>query len=323
MSDDSHIFSVEGYRAIARRHDRQWGHAIEVEVQHSNRTVLGLVTYACSPEFEGFDYFQAFTTEQLITVAIERLQVEIADYLKPWKSGVHIYARFNLSAQGLYEQGVTQLTSDEEHCLVSVATFDKLAEQYAEKYFGLTDYDRYYQMLADSLSEENSSIIDIACGPGNAAAYIARVRPEVSVVGVDLAPGMVKQARARVPTAEFQVLDCRALHQLQRTFHGAAFAFGLSYLSDADVAQFFSSLKQVLIPGGVLLLSTITGTSNREGYESSSSGDRVYMVYRTPPEVRSLLALYGYNIEFEEIVTSPENASVQTHDMILLARRSI
>ena len=70
MSDDSHIFAVEGYRAIARRHDRQWGHAIEVEVQHSNRTVLGLVTYACSPEFEGFDYFQAFTTEQLITFAI-------------------------------------------------------------------------------------------------------------------------------------------------------------------------------------------------------------------------------------------------------------
>jgi hypothetical protein len=79
----------------------------------------------------------------------------------------------------------------------------------------------------------------------------------------------------------------------------------------------------VLIPGGVLLLTTITGTSASEGYELSSSGERVYMVYRTPLEVRSLLASYGYSIEFEEIVTSPSNASVQTNDMILVARYSL
>ena len=182
MSIDSHVFAVAGYRAIARRHDRQWGHAIDVEVQHSNGTVLGVVTYACSPEFEEFDHFQALETEQLISVVTERLQIEIEDYLKPWMSGVHIYARFNSSAQPNSICSVTPHTPANDPCLVSVATFDKLAEQYAEKYFGLTDYDRYYQMLADSLSEENSSIIDIACGPGNVAAYFARVRPEVSVV---------------------------------------------------------------------------------------------------------------------------------------------
>jgi ubiquinone/menaquinone biosynthesis C-methylase UbiE len=323
MSDDSHVFAVAGYRAIARRHDRQWGHAIDVEVQHTNGTVLGVVTYACSPEFVGFDYFQALEAEQLISVATERLQSEIEDYLKPWKTGVHIYARFNSSAQFNSEGSMTLHTPTDDPCMVSVATFDKLAEQYAEKYFGLTDYDHYYQMLADSLPEENASLVDIACGPGNVAAYFARVRPEVSVVGVDLAQGMLNQARTRVPTAEFHVLDCRALQQLNRTFQGAAFAFGLSYLSVSDVEHFFISLKQVLIPGGVLLLTTITGTSASEGYELSSSGERVYMVYRTPLEVRSLLASYGYSIEFEEIVTSPSNASVQTNDMILVARYSL
>ncbi|MGV8934253.1 MAG: class I SAM-dependent methyltransferase [Gallionellaceae bacterium] len=322
MSDDSHILEVAGYRAIARRHDRQWGHAIDVEVQHSNGTVLGVVTYACSPEFVGFEYFQALTTEQLLTIATERLQAEIADYFKPWKTGVHIYAKFNSSAQLNSEGSMTLHTPTDDPCMVSVATFDKLADRYAEKYFGLRDYDRYYQMLADNLPEEKASIIDIACGPGNVAAYFARVRPEVSVVGVDLAQGMVKQARARVPTAEFHMLDCRALQQLNRTFQGAAFAFWLSYLTVSDVEHFFISLKQVLIPGSVLLLTMITGTSAREGYEASSSGERVYMVYRTPLEVRSLLASYGYSIEFEEIMTSPANASVQTNDMILLARYS-
>jgi ubiquinone/menaquinone biosynthesis C-methylase UbiE len=211
----------------------------------------------------------------------------------------------------------------EDSCLESVATFDKFADRYAEKYFALDYYDRFYQMFAEHIPEMGASVVDIACGPGNVAAYLSRERPDVSVVGVDLAKNMVKQARARVPSAEFHVLDCRELHRLKRTFQGAAFAFGLSYLTDTDAGRFFTSLNQVLCPGGALLLSTITGQCARSGYESSSAGDRVFMVYRTPIEVRRLVESYGYSIEFAETVPSPSNATVQSSDVILVAKRAL
>ena len=130
---------------------------------------------------------------------------------------------------------------------------------------------------------------------------------------------MIEQARARVPSAEFRVLDCRELHRLGRTFQGAAFAFGLSYLTDADADRFFASLNRVLNPGGALLLATITGSTARSGYESSSTGDRVFMVYRISLEVRRLVESHGYRIECAEIVPSPSSASLQTSDMIIIA----
>lgn len=209
----------------------------------------------------------------------------------------------------------------EDPCLESVATFDKFADRYAQKYFALDQYDRFYQMLVDRVPEPGSAVIDVACGPGNAAAYLKRVRPDLSVLGVDLSPKMIEQARLHVPSADFQVLDCRELSALDRQFDAAVFAFGLSYLSDADVDRFFASLDRVLHPAGVLLLATVAGAAARAGYESSSSGDRVFMVIRTPAEVRRLVEAYRYRVEFLEVIASPANASVQTSDVVLVARR--
>lgn len=211
--------------------------------------------------------------------------------------------------------------STEDRCQETVATFDKFAERYAEKYFALDIYDRFYQMFADRIPRGQASVVDIACGPGNVAAWLTRVRPDIAVVGVDLANNMIEQARGRVPAAEFHLLDCRELERLHRKFHGAAFAFGLSFLTDEDAARFFTSLQQVLLPGGVLLLSTITGDSNRSEYLAAGTTDRVFMVYRTPAEVRRLVESYGYRIEHEQIIASPANAPVPTTDLILVATR--
>lgn len=209
----------------------------------------------------------------------------------------------------------------EDPCLESVSTFDKLADRYAQKYFALDQYDRFYQMLLDCLPAPGAAVIDVACGPGNASAYFTRVRPDLSVLGVDLSPRMIEQARSRVPAAEFQVLDCRNLQELRRQFDGAVFAFGLSYLSDADADRFFVSLNQVMCPTGVLLLSTVAGAVASADFESSSTGDRVFMVIRTPEEVGRLVEAYGYRVEFLETIASPAQATTQTRDVVLLARK--
>ena len=210
---------------------------------------------------------------------------------------------------------------DDDFCLASVATFSRLADLYAEKYFHLDMYDRYLEQFVKRIEPQGASVIDVACGPGNVSAYLAKVRPDLKLIGVDLAEGMVKQARLRVPSAEFLVKDCRHIGELEHVFDASAFAFGLSYLTDDDANRFFSSLNAILADSAILYLSTITGEPSSSGFQTSSSGDRVYIKYRSVGDVVSMVERAGYRVDFWEVISSPANASKPTQDLILIAQR--
>lgn len=212
--------------------------------------------------------------------------------------------------------------SPPDACGESVETFNKLADRYAAKYFDLTQYDPYYAMLAERLPV-GGAVIDIACGPGNVSAYLKRTRPDLSVVGIDMAPRMVDEARRRVPGAAFHLADCRDLTGVGAGFDGAAFAFGLSYLPDADAHRFLAALCRILADDAVLLLLSITGREQSARYEHSSSGERVFMVYRSPEAIIDLVGEYGFTIAFSEEIPSPSNASIASTDLALVARRQV
>jgi SAM-dependent methyltransferase len=210
---------------------------------------------------------------------------------------------------------------DDDFCLESVATFSRLADLYAEKYFHLDMYDRYLEQFVRRIEPQGASVIDVACGPGNVSAYMAKARPDLKLIGVDLAEGMIKQARLRVPSAEFLVKDCRHIGELEHVFDASAFAFGLSYLTDDDANRFFGSLNSIMADSAMLYLSTITGEPGSSGFETSSRGDRVYIRYRSVGDVVSMVERAGYRIDFWEVISSPANASEPTQDLILIAQR--
>ena len=201
-----------------------------------------------------------------------------------------------------------------------VQTFNKNARRYAEKYFDLRDYDKYYEHLIASIPQAGS-FIDVACGPGNVSAFIKRHRPDIEVLGIDMAPNMIEEARARVPGAAFEVCDCTKLESLGKTFDAAAFAFGLSYLPDSAAAQCLSSLHAILKKGSPLLLSTITSHNACEKLETSSSGDSLLMIYRTPEQVQAMVEAHGFRTTFVERINSPANAAMITLDLVILATR--
>lgn len=210
---------------------------------------------------------------------------------------------------------------DDDLCLLSVAAFDRLADRYAEKYFPLEIYDRYLERFAQRIEPRDASVLDVACGPGNVSAYLAKARPDLELIGIDLAEGMIQQARQRVPSATFLVKDCRRIDELGRVFDAAAFAFGLSYLTDDDANRFFTSLNASLAASGVLYLATLTGDPNASGFETSSSGEKLYLRYRSVDDVAAMVELAGYRIDFMEVIASPVNASKPTQDLVLIAQR--
>ncbi len=71
----------------------------------------------------------------------------------------------------------------------------------------------------------------------------------------------------------------------------------------------------------MLYLSTITGEPSWSGFETSSSGDSVYIEYRGVSDVVSMVERAGYRVDFMEVIASPANASKSTQDLILIAQR--
>lgn len=103
-------------------------------------------------------------------------------------------------------------------------------------------------------------VLDAGCGAGEDALEIASRGLEV--VGVDVAPTAIRQARekaaARGIAATFQVGDALQLAQLGRTFRTVLDSGLFHTFGDADRAAYVESLATVTAPGSVVHLLCVS-----------------------------------------------------------------
>lgn len=100
--------------------------------------------------------------------------------------------------------------------------------------------------------QQGSRVLDVATGPGYAAAAAADLG--ASVVGVDMAPAMVELARRLHPTVEFRVAQAEALPFEDDSFDAVISNFVAPHLSRPELAV--AELVRVLRGGGGLALTT-------------------------------------------------------------------
>ncbi|MBB4842009.1 ubiquinone/menaquinone biosynthesis C-methylase UbiE [Paucibacter oligotrophus] len=204
----------------------------------------------------------------------------------------------------------------------SVATFDKNAARYAERYFALSDYDHFFAWIAEATPLGSVRFLDLACGPGTVSAFIRRKRPEAEVWCVDRSPQMLAEATRLVASVQVQQADCRDLSTVPGLFDAAAFFFGLSYFDDTDARLVLSELHRLLRPGAALLLATVAGEPALTGAQCNAAGDRVFSFYRRSQEIEQMMQHAGFVIEQTHQIPSPANASVKTEDVLVRARAS-
>jgi len=208
-----------------------------------------------------------------------------------------------------------------DHCDISAGVFHKHADLYREKFMDLTLYHDSYREFCELLKPGRARVLDAACGPGNVSRYLMAQRPDLDLVGIDLAPRMVELARVAVPSAHFAVHDCRHLAELQKRFDGIICAFGLPYLSGDEAKGFIRAAGQALEPGGVLYLSTMLGRSEDSGFQRCSTGDEVYINYHGEEEVTCSLKECGFMLLQQSQLPSPSAASKRTTDLIVIAKK--
>ena len=107
-------------------------------------------------------------------------------------------------------------------------------------------------LLEAAGAQQGSRVLDVATGPGYAAAAAADLG--ASVVGVDMAPAMVELARRLHPTVEFRVAQAEALPFEDDSFDVVISNFVAPHLSRPELAV--AELVRVLRGGGRLALTT-------------------------------------------------------------------
>lgn len=131
--------------------------------------------------------------------------------------------------------------------------------------------------------------LDIGTGTGIAAKELARRYPDAEVLGVDLSPRMVEQARQRLPEdlsarVRFEVADASALACEDGAF---------DLVTLASAFPFFDELARVVRPGGLLVISYSLGAQTP--------------VYVEPETLRRELGRRGF-AEFAEFSAPPATA---------------
>jgi len=201
--------------------------------------------------------------------------------------------------------------------LVSVATFDRNAELYVEKFMDVSAYSEPLEKLCSMASNGNATVLDMACGPGNLTNYLLNKQPDLDVLGIDLAPAMVHQARLQNPHAKFEVMDCRKLKELHEEFDILVCGFLLPYLSEKEAKELIVDFGHLILANGLIYLSFIEGDYSQSSLRTSSKGDKAYQYFYQEGQVISLLEKAGFRVLHVYRVS----INGVDEDVIILARR--
>jgi SAM-dependent methyltransferase len=131
--------------------------------------------------------------------------------------------------------------------------------------------------------------LDIGTGTGKAARLVARLFPETEVVGLDLSPGMIEEARRLLPEelagrVGFEVADASSLPFADGSFDLVVLL---------NMIPFFDELARVTSPGGTVVFAFFSGAATP--------------IYTPVETIRTRLAERGFG-KFEEIAAGEGTA---------------
>jgi len=202
---------------------------------------------------------------------------------------------------------------------MSVDVFNKWADLYQEKFMDVTLYHDTFDVFCNSITTLQPTVLEVACGPGNVTKYLLEKRPDLKILGTDLAPNMIRLAEMNNPQATFQLMDAREIGKMDRPFDAVMCGFGFPYLSKEEVTTFIADAARLLTASGVLYISTMEDDYHKSGIKKSSTGDTTYTYYHEADYLTSALTAHHFRILTTTRKVSMAADGTPTTDLVIIA----
>ena len=154
------------------------------------------------------------------------------------------------------------------------AQFDRLAPVWDS--MRRTEAFAALERALDALPAAPKRVLDLGTGTGLAAFVAARRFPEAEVVGADLAPKMIEQARRNTPPELAERVRFEQADAAQLPFADGAF----DLVQLANMIPFFDELARVTAPSGYVVFSFSAGPETP--------------IWVSPERLRSELGAHGF-----------------------------
>ena len=141
-----------------------------------------------------------------------------------------------------------------------IESYDSAAEAYADRLATELEGKPLDRHLLNRFAEQvrgKGLVADIGCGPGHVARYLHD--QGVSVVGIDLSPGMIRCAARLNPGLEFRVGDMRRLDLPEGSLAGLVAFYSIVHFESSGLGEVMLQLRRVLAPGGLALVAFHAG----------------------------------------------------------------
>ena len=150
---------------------------------------------------------------------------------------------------------------EEDHVAAARAVYDMAAPRYVQfvgtevssATEGPIDRSLLVAFIELIKRRTDSRVADVGCGPGRVAAFMAE--HGLDVVGVDVSQAMLAVARTAHPQIEFEEGQLDDLSIETGALAGVVCWYSIIYTPPNRLAEAFSELSRVLIPGGYVLLA--------------------------------------------------------------------
>jgi uncharacterized protein YceH (UPF0502 family) len=165
-------------------------------------------------------------------------------------------------------------------------------------------------------------VVDVGCGPGQVAAFLAQHDRQTSAV--DLSPAMVDQVRGRHPEIDVWVGDLTGLMRPRAAAGWSAVTawYSLVHLVPSELPGAVGALARVLVPGGVLAVAVHAGTEVHHADDLFGAAVDVDFVLHGRDEVLTAFAGAGLTGVEWYLRGSDATVEVETERLYVLARRS-
>lgn len=178
------------------------------------------------------------------------------------------------------------------------ASYDVMADAYAAEFHDELAAKPWERAILGAFAElvgAGGLVADVGCGPGRGTAYLAGLG--LTVVGVDLSPGMVDVARRVHPELRFEVGSMTALDFADGSLAGVLAMYSIIHVPDRQLPEVFAEFHRVLGLGGQLAVVFQVGDGPLHRTEAFGRPVSLDYHWRRPEDVAELLRRAGLPVQ--------------------------